>query len=52
MPLFEQLNKELVRDGEGAFAPYYYRCLGYRRQLSARPPFLRANGICGLFTET
>ena len=41
-----------MRDGEGAFAPYYYRYLGYRRQLSARPPFLRANGICGLFTET
>ena len=52
MALFEQLNKEWKQKPEGVHAPFYFRWLGYRRQLSAPPAILRANGICGLFTET
>lgn len=52
MKLFEDLNQEICEETGGVYAPYYYRYLGYRKDLSAVPSLLRANGICGLFTET
>lgn len=52
MKLFETLNKELQQQPAGEFAPYYYRVLGYQKDLAARPAPLRAEGIYTLFTET
>ena len=49
MKLFEHLNSEL-KQKEGIYAPYYFRCLGYREDLSADYSSLRANGIYSLFT--
>ena len=49
MKLFEHLNSEL-KQKEGIYAPYYFRCLGYREDLSADYTSLRANGIYSLFT--
>lgn len=51
MELTKQLNEELQQNCAGKFAPYYYRCLGYRKQLSAKPSVLRSNGIYALFAE-
>lgn len=36
----------------GAYAPYYFRHLGFRKDLVAPYSTLRANGICALFTES
>lgn len=52
MKLFEKLNMELQQNPAGEFAPFYYRVLGYRKDLTARPAALRAEGIATLFTET
>ena len=52
MKLFETLNKELQQQPAGEFAPFYYRVLGYQKDLAARPAPLRAEGIYTLFTET
>lgn len=52
MKLFEYLNKEFSQVQNGVYAPYYYRTLGYRKDLSASPTVLRANGIYALFTQT
>lgn len=49
MKLFESLNNEL-KQKEGIYAPYYFRYLGYREDLSADYSSLRANGIYSLFT--
>ena len=49
MKLFEHLNSEL-KQKEGIYAPYYFRYLGYREDLSADYSSLRANGIYSLFT--
>lgn len=49
MKLFEDLNSEL-KQKEGIYAPYYFRYLGYRENLSADYSSLRANGIYSLFT--
>lgn len=49
MKLFEHLNSEL-KQKEGIYAPYYFRYLGYRENLSADYSSLRANGIYSLFT--
>ncbi|MBQ8341668.1 MAG: DUF3029 family protein [Clostridia bacterium] len=51
MKLFEHLNNELKQPKGGTYAPYYFRCLGYREDLSADYSTLRANGIYALFTE-
>lgn len=52
MKLFEQLDAQYFADGEGVYAPYYFRFLGFKRDLAAAPSPLRANGIYALFTET
>ena len=52
MELFKALNQELCQETEGVYAPYYYRYLGYRREIAAPSARLRANGIHALFTET
>ena len=51
MELTKQLNEELQQNRAGVFAPYYYRCLGYQKQLSATAPVLRSNGVYALFSE-
>jgi len=52
MKLFGLLDEENKASVNGAYAPYYYRAIGYRRDLAAKPAALRANGIYSLFTET
>ena len=52
MKLFKKLNDEIREEMNGTYAPYYYRYLGYRRNISAKPSDFRANGIHALFTET
>ncbi len=52
MKLSSALNNELCEKAEGEFAPYYYRFLGYKKDLAAKPCDFRANGIYALFTET
>jgi len=52
MKIFRELNKELKEKREGSYTPYYYRYLGYKKDLAARPADLRANGIHSLFTAT
>lgn len=52
MKLFESLNNEMKQAPKGVYAPYYFRYLGYRKDLSADISLLRANGIYALFTET
>lgn len=49
MKLFESLNNELKQKAS-IYAPYYFRYLGYREDLSADYTSLRANGIYSLFT--
>ena len=51
MKLFEHLNSEL-KQKEGIYAPYYFRCLGYREDLSVDYSSLRANGIYSLFIKS
>lgn len=51
MKLFESLNREL-KHPNGTYAPYYFRYLGYREDLSAPPPTLRASGIHALFARS
>jgi len=51
MKLFELLNEETKTPVAGDFAPYYFKTLGYRRDLAAKPATLRANGVYSLFTE-
>lgn len=48
MKLFESLNEEL-KQNTGTYAPYYFRYLGYKEDLSADYATLRANGIYSLF---
>ena len=50
MRLFESLNNEL-KQKNGIYAPYYFRYLGYREDMSADYASLRANGIYSLFTQ-
>lgn len=52
MKLFQNLNKELCEESCKTYAPYYFRYLGYAKDMAATPPILRANGISALFTET
>ena len=52
MKLFENLYNEICQETEGVYAPYYYRYLGYSKDMSAAPSTFRANGIYSLFTET
>jgi len=52
MKLFEHLNQELKQAHVGTFAPYYFRYLGYKEDMAADIPMLRANGIYSLFTKT
>ncbi len=52
MRLFKCLNDEISEETSGTYAPYYYRYLGYKRNISAKPSEFRANGIYALFTET
>ena len=49
--VFEGLRKELAQTPVGSYAPYYFRYLGYRENLSAEISELRANGIYSLFTS-
>ena len=51
MKTFELLNDELKHKEKGVYAPYYFRYLGYAKNLSAKPCQLRANGVFSLFTE-
>lgn len=50
MKLFESLNNEL-KQKNGVYAPYYFRYLGYKEDMSADYTTLRANGIYSLFTQ-
>ena len=52
MKLFEYLNDEICAETKGVYAPYYYRYLGYKQDIAAKPPAFRGNGIYALFTET
>jgi len=51
MKLFELLNNELKQETEGTYTPYYFRYLGYKKELAANPSVLRSNGIYSLFSE-
>jgi hypothetical protein len=50
MKLFEHLNNEM-KPQAGVYAPYYFRYLGYKEDLTADYSSLRANGIYALFTK-
>ena len=50
MKLFERLNDE-IKQKNGVYAPYYFRYLGYREDMSADYSSIRANGIYSLFTQ-
>ena len=52
MKLFENLNNEIRQGTNGIYAPFYYRYLGYKKDIAAKPSEFRANGIYALFTET
>lgn len=52
MKIFEHLNDEICEETNGIYAPYYYRYLGYKKDVAANPSDFRANGIYALFTET
>lgn len=52
MELFKKLDCEICEETDGTYASYYFRYLGYARDMAANPPMLRANGIHALFTET
>ena len=52
MKLFAALNEELKQTLNGVYAPYYYRHLGFRKDLAASYVTLRANGIRSLFAES
>ena len=52
MKLFEYLNDEICAETKGVYAPYYYRYLGYKKDIAVKPSIFRANGIYALFTET
>jgi len=52
MELFELLNQELCEELTGTYAPFYYKFLGYRKEMGASPAAFRANGIYALFTES
>ena len=52
MKLFSALNEELKQTLNGVYAPYYYRHLGFRKDLAASYVTLRANGISSLFAES
>lgn len=52
MKLFQELDSQYFADGDGVYAPYYFRFLGFKQDLAAAPSPLRANGIYSLFTET
>ncbi len=52
MKLFDQMSTDYFTDRHGTYAPYYFRFLGYKKDLAAAPVPLRANGIYALFTET
>ena len=52
MKVFELLNYELNSDPNGKYAPYYYRYLGYKEDLTASPSIFRANGIYSLFSRS
>ena len=51
MKLFELLNDEISQEYQGVYAPYYYRYLGFKKDLALNPPSLRANGVYSLFAE-
>ncbi len=46
------LKDEMSASPAGAFAPHYYRYLGYRQDMAAESGIARANGIASLFTRT
>ena len=52
MKLFQDLNNELKEVVPGTYAPYYFRYLGYKKDLAAAPATFRANGITSLFEKT
>lgn len=52
MILFEKLYDEICQETNEEFAPFYYRYLGYRQDIAAKPSTFRANGIYALFTKT
>lgn len=52
MKLFEYLNDEICAETKGVYAPYYYKYLGYKQDIAAKPSTFRANGIYALFAET
>ena len=52
MKLFEYLNDEIREETNGTYAPYYYKYLGYMKDIAADPSTFRANGIYALFSET
>lgn len=52
MKIVEQLKEELKTPASGAYAPQYFRYLGYRKDLKAPMPILRANGIYSLFADS
>ena len=51
MKLFKCLDEELKQPSEGTYAPYYFRYLGYKEDLSSDFVTVRANGIYSLFTQ-
>lgn len=52
MILTEELKKELAMPPKGTKAPYYFRYLGYKKDLTASPAMARANAAYELFCGT
>ena len=52
MRLYKSLEMELREGGKGKYTPYYYRYLGYIKDLTAKPAALRGAGIASLFSES
>lgn len=51
MKLFKKLKDEIKNEPAGVYAPHYYRYSGYKKDLTASPETLRANGIYCLFAK-
>ncbi len=52
MQLFQLLDAELEAETEGTYAPYYYRHLGFKDNLTEKPATVRGAGIASLFAAS
>jgi len=52
LKLFNQLKAELNNNPEGIYAPYYYRYIGIKKNLTGSMSTIRSNGIYSLFANS